>query len=974
MFDSNIEHPVLTQFVLENIYKHLYVQAGTLNATVAVTPEPIKFSERLGLSYRPIQKGEKWGQLWDCAWFNFTGSIEAADLSDYALIIDIDGEGCVFSNDGTPLRGLTTIRSLFDAEFKLPGKIEVPLTEVSSTGTIDMWVEAGCNDLFGNFCSGTLSDACIVSIRKNVRSLYMDYFVLYNLGKQLDKTNPQYYAILYALEQAYLSLSNELTDDEVTRAREILGSQLQRTNSPDAGLRFSAIGHAHMDLAWLWPIRETRRKIGRTYSSVIANMEYYPDYKFGISQPQQLQWMKEDYPALYEKIKQKVREKRIEPQGAMWCEADMNLSGGEALVRQIVYGKMFFRDEFGCDINNLWLPDVFGFTAALPQLLKKSGVEYFLTIKLSWSMHNVFPHHNFIWRGIDGSEVLVHMPPEGNYNSYAAPQSVIAAQNNFKERGIVDEALLVYGIGDGGGGPGIEYLERLDRMKDLLGIPPVKQEFAGDFFRRLEKFRSVLKRYTGELYLERTQGTYTSQANNKKYNRLAENALMDLEFLTAMNMQENSEKAAREILWKEVLLYQFHDILPGSSIKRVYDETDVRYAEILKEIQRLTEGQLTRFKGHAPAAVNTTSFSRNEFVYHNGKWFKAEVQPFSIAPLQPLPKKLNVSGNEYLLENDILKAVFTNDGVLVSLFDKAEGRETLNGPSNRLLVYNDIFDAWDIYINYRKGTASPLTLCSREYSNDTVRAVIKSTYTCNKSTIIQQVMLYHDSDILEFKTEVDWQETEKMLRAEFDFAVKSDIVRCDIQFGNIDRYNHDNNSIEYAQFEYCAHKWIDLSENDYGVAVVNDCKYGYYARDGIISINLLRSQMAPCIDQDKGMHTFRYAVYPHKNACCQSKVYQKAYAFNRPLISGNYNEHQSILRSLPEDSIIIECIKPAEFGHAIIARLFNCQNGIVSAEIQAGFTFKEVCETDLLEENPLHLDSLKLEFKPFEIRTLKFWI
>lgn len=518
-------------------------------------------------------------------------------------------------------------------------------------------------------------------------------------------------------------------------------------------------------------------------------MEKYPDYKFGISQPQQLQWLKEEYPALYEKVKEKIARKRIEPQGAMWVEADTNISGGEALVRQLFYGKKFFREEFGYDIKELWLPDVFGYSGALPQILKKAGVDYFLTIKLSWNEHNVFPHHTFIWEGIDGSQVLAHMPPEGTYNSYGAPESVIKATRNYQERGRVDLAMLLFGIGDGGGGPSTDHLERMERMKNLLGVAPTRQAFAKDLFAELEQQRSKLYRHRGELYLEKHQGTYTSQAHNKKFNRQMEYALMDTEFVGVLAGIQGVDYPGEELesIWKEVLLYQFHDILPGSSIRRVYTESEERYAYLLERTNAIKRGFLASLQEDGPAVLNTTSFERTELVTTENGVYEVTAKPYGITKLCDKVTEFDVSCDENTLENARLKVSFNEDGSLRSVYDKTAARETVFDGANSLVIFQDMADAWDIDMDYRKGEAQSLKLQSAATTLEPGAAVRTNVYTYQDSTLTQRVILRHNSGVVEFDTDVDWQETHKMLRAEFDMAVFSNQVSCDIQFGYLER-------------------------------------------------------------------------------------------------------------------------------------------------------------------------------------------
>ena len=585
--------------------------------------EPVAFKERTSGRKISPKIDETWGKLWDCAWFNFKGIVpsEAAN-QNVVLLIDINGEACIFDECGCPVQGLTNINSEYDFSLGKPGKRVVHFLKQAQGGEIvDLWADAGCNDLFGN-CqgSGKIKEAYIAIFNEELKELYYDIEVLKELMEQLPEDSARHQKILFSLVAAFNVMKN-YDSSEAIKAREILALELNK-KCGDESLRISAIGHAHIDLAWLWPLRETIRKGARTFSTVLRNMEKYPDYVFGASQPQLYAWMKDKYPNLYKKIKDKIAEGRWEAQGGMWVEADTNVTSGESLVRQILYGQEFFREEFGKNMKVLWLPDVFGYSAALPQILKKSDIDYFMTIKLSWSEYNQFPHHTFNWEGIDGSQVLAHMPPEGTYNSSASPKAITTAEKNFKDKGISEECLMLFGIGDGGGGPGEEHLERLKREKNLNGIVPVKQEKSIDFFNRIGKDASKYKTWRGELYLEKHQGTYTTQARNKKLNRKMELALRELEYasvLAWMKSKKEYPQSEIEMIWKEVLLYQFHDILPGSSIKRVYDESLERYEYLLKHTEELTQEAYEGFLGennkNSEAAIDTYKIKWRSFRY-----------------------------------------------------------------------------------------------------------------------------------------------------------------------------------------------------------------------------------------------------------------------------------------------------------------------------------------------------------------------
>ncbi|MDF2699553.1 MAG: alpha-mannosidase [Haloplasmataceae bacterium] len=976
MFYNKLIHPHVSGFIHE-IKGKIYTPISTLEAKYMLTKEPVKFDNRLDFEYKTIKVGEKWGELWDCAWFNFKGKVpNNYPLEDIVLMIDLSGEGCLFSETGTPLRGITNVNSDFDASLGSPGKRIIPINEVGNKREVDIWIEAGCNDLFGKYKSGVLQQAEFAIVNHEIRSLYYDYFILLDLANSLPEKDPQRYSILYALEKVFLSLSNEFMPEEVKNARNLLHKELSRENVKNPLFSLGAIGHAHLDLAWLWPLRETRRKAGRTFSTAIANINNYPNYKIGISQPQQFQWIKEDYPELFEKIKEKVKENRIEPQGAMWVEADTNVSGGEALIRQFLYGKKFFKDEFNKNVNVLWLPDVFGFSAALPQIMKKCGVDYFLTIKLSWSEHNKFPHNTFLWQGLDHSEVLVHMPPEGTYNSFASPKSLKLSQDNFAEKGIVDKALLLFGIGDGGGGPGRDHIERINRITNLQGLPPLEVMTSTEFFDYIDQYKDVVRKVKGEMYLERHQGTLTTQANNKKFNRLMEISLQKFELLTAIGKLKNInfDKARLDNIWKEVLLYQFHDILPGSSIKRVYDESVERYSQLHQEVLEMQARLVNTLNNSDGLSVyNSTSFNRKELIHVQDDWYLVEAKPLGFTNVINKVTDFNLSVSDSVMENAKLKVSFDQEGTILSIFDKINHQEVLKEKSNKLVVYNDFGDAWDMYINYTMSKPTSMKLVSSHAKINGAEAIVENVFTFNTSKLIQKVILKHDSDIVEFDNTLQWNETKKMLRVDFTPDINTDKVNCDIQFGSLTRSTLENNSIEYAQFEISAHKWVDLSENNYGFALLNDCKYGHRAKNGVVSLNLMRSPMHPGENADKGVHHFRYAVYPHKNSCYLSDVVKKGYEFNYPLDILNKSLDYSLIK-MDNENIVVETVKVAENTQDIVIRLYESMGSNGMCNLKLNFDAKLACETNMLEETISQIDinngQLYLEFTPFEIKTI----
>ena len=602
------------QQALQELKGKIYKKVAPLEAVCGVTSEPVPYADREKLVFRRIGIGEKWGNLWDCAWFRFTGELPSScSLRDAALRIDLSGEGLLYAEDGVPLRGITNVDSEFDRTHGYPGKRVVPFAELGLGRKVDVWADCGCNDLFGKDCGGVLLQAEIVVCDHALRRLYYDATVLENLAASEGEEG------LSRLDELFAAIAR----GEYAAAQSVASALLAQRGGAEKV--FTACGHAHLDLAWLWPLRETKRKAERTFATALRMMERYPAYIAGFSQPQQFEWVKEHAPALYEQIRTRVAEGRLEPQGALWVEPDTNVTGGESLVRQCMYGRAFFGREFGKMPTVAHLPDCFGFSAALPQIFSQCGVDKMVTIKLSWNRYNRFPHTTFRWKGIDGSEILVHMPPEGTYNSAASPAALRRACENDREAGRVKTALPLYGIGDGGGGPGPEHIERLLREADLKGLPRVEFGTEEGFFGKLAAEHPPLKSYRGDLYLEKHQGTYTTRFYNKRHNRIMERLLADAEYLLCCaHVREGAAypRAALEKLWKETLLYQFHDILPGSSIKRVYDECEVRYPMLEAELTELAETatQVTgvyapRFTGYDVLHAETEKQSRGVYYF-----------------------------------------------------------------------------------------------------------------------------------------------------------------------------------------------------------------------------------------------------------------------------------------------------------------------------------------------------------------------
>jgi alpha-mannosidase len=1017
---------------LKQIEAAIYTVVAPLEIEAWRTPEPTPFAERTAGEHLSLAPGDSWGGLFDCAWFQFTGRVpEQAGVEPHVLLLDVSGEMCVFDPDGTPVRGLTSLSSTYDFSLGGPGKRVLPLDPGAQDGAgIEVWADAGCNDLFGNLQDeGRVKVAAIATVHEAVRALYYDFEVLLDFLKTLPEESPRYQQVLTGLTDAMHLLYGGVPQN-ARRARAVLAPLLARRNG-DAALQVSAVGHAHMDLAWLWPIRETIRKGARTFATALANIEKYPDYVFGASQAQYFAWMKQHYPALWKRIVAAVAAGRIDVQGCMWVEADTNVSGGEALVRQTLYGRRFWRREFGLDVNYLWLPDVFGYSGSLPGILAKAGVKYFSTQKLSWSLVNVFPHHSFRWRGIDGSEVLAHMLPEETYNSPAAPRSVRMIERNYKDSGVSSHALMVYGIGDGGGGPGEEHLERLTRIKNLEGLSPVTQEPVAAFLEKWQADAARFATWVGELYLERHEGTLTTNARNKRYNRTMELALRDLEWSSVLAGRTTGAAypADRlEALWQETLLYQFHDILPGSSIKRVYDESVARYEVMLAETQELIAANDARIAAQvdtaemaAPLLVfNPLSWERVEWVEAGGKWVKVTTPGMGYAAVDvgaaPAAPASSVRSGGFSrsveaatthgvratadeIENDVLRVRFGEDGAIVSILDKRGSREVIRpgAAANRLGVYADLGDAWDFPMDYAEQTPRYMELVSSGARVDGPRAIMAQAYRLGHSEVTQEITLTVGSARLDFVTHLHWREPRSMLRTSFPVAVQADEATYEIQFGHLSRPTHRNTTWDLARDEVAAHRWADLSQRDYGVALLNDCKYGHKIKEGVMDLNLLRSApySGPRLVEDADVapgephdgytdqceHDLIYALLPHAGDHVAGDVVRQAYALNAPLRVAGTGAHAgslpraSSLLTVDAANVLVEAVKKAEDGDDVVVRLYECEGREAQAVVRFGFPVAAVSAVDLMEENPAPLavenDAVGMHFGPFEIITLR---
>lgn len=883
-----------------------------------------------------------------------------------------------------------------------------------------------------------IKTAFIACLDTRTDDLYFTAKAAFDTVNYLPETQPERQTLLKALDQAFLLIDwsapgSDAFYESVYRAGASLDEAIE--NIPKHyPVTVTCIGHTHIDVAWLWRLKHTREKAARSFSTVLRLMELFPEYIFLQTQPQLYDYIRQDYPDLYEQIGKRVQEGRWETDGGMWLEADCNLTSGESLVRQLLYGTKFFREQYGRQCEYLWLPDVFGYSWALPQILVKSGIRTFMTTKISWSQFNKMPHDTFKWRGIDGTEILTHFitTPEDEYwfytyNGRITPRTVKGSWEVYRDKAVNQELLLSYGYGDGGGGVNREMLEMRRRLDRMPGLPAVKTGRADEFFARLHETVEHTDQYVhtwdGELYLEYHRGTYTSQAYNKRMNRKMELLLRETEWMNVLQSVLSGDWSAYpaqelEESWKIVLRNQFHDIIPGSSIREVYEDSRAEY----EEAERLASGALSEavkglVNGDNPQSFtvfNSTSWSRSGVVQvagqgdeeliwknENGNRLKSQlsaegnwiVQIEQIPPLGAAVITCEQGGEERARE-DQAGSVFqtTNNsitspyyemkwneyGQLIRIFDVKNGRDVLarGARGNVLQVFEDKpmqYDAWDIDIYYQEKMKeiTDLTGCTVTEKGP-VRTVIQFTWSYNRSMITQNMVLYADNPRIDFETHIDWHEQDQLLKAAFAVDVRATEATYDIQYGNVKRPTHWNTSWDYARFETVGHQWADLSETGYGVSLLNDCKYGHDIKDNVIRLTLLKSATYPDVQADQGEHVFTYALLPHASGWYEGGTVREAWDLNNPLTGIEGRSGSLSMFSLNCDHVMIDALKKSEEGEHIVIRLHEFAGARGRVEISSGLNIASWQECDLLEratdDVPEH-GPFSFDIKPYEIKT-----
>jgi alpha-mannosidase len=1028
----------------DELPRHFYHPLNIVTLEGFVTKEQLTPREALERTFTPMPAGTDWGAKWEYGWFKGDLTLpEAAAGQRIALAVDVGAESIIFINGEA-----AGARDRFHKEITLT-------TEGKPDTHYDILIEGYAGHGPRRAHAGptppdretvpepgptqaTVGETTFGIWEEDVYQLWLDVETLFQIRENTDLESLRVAEIDAGLQDFTTIVDFELPHAEmletVRACRERLKPLMACVNGTTTPKMF-AFGHAHIDVAWLWPLAETERKAGRTFATQLALMKAYPEYKFLQSQPHIYRMVEERYPKLYERIKAAVKAGQFIPEGGAWVEPDTNISGGEALIRQFIHGKRFFKDEFGVDCEFLWLPDVFGYSGALPQIMRGCGVKYFSTQKIFWAYHggDPFPYNTFIWEGIDGSEVFVHL--HNDYNARLDPQSVIGRWKERVQKDGFATRLYPFGYGDGGGGPTRNHLEFARRLQNLEGVPQVTITHPLDYFKDQEARGWPKARYVGELYFQAHRGVLTSQAKTKKGNRKSEFALREAEMwlvaARALKSMGHSDDKGKDLdaAWKTVLLNQFHDILPGSSIHRVYEEAEAAYAEVLEAAKEITKQATTQFveDGQAVTAFNSLSWPRKALVPlpqdFNGMsvtdaegcalpvqvvedilWTEttlpscgwttmcAEATSDETTAGNPVSTTENVfTVTERLLENDVLRIAFNAKGEITSIIDK-EALEfqgeyvTDEGPCNAFKMYKDVpsmFDAWDIDSMYELTPVvldEPATI--EVVATGPLVGILRVTRKLHNSTMTQEISLRRGSRRMDFKTHIDWQERHKLLKVAFPVDIHADEALHEIQFGHIKRPNHRSRPFDADRFEVANHKWTALAEANRGFAVLNDCKYGVNVLGKHINLTLLKAPLAPDMTADQGMQSFTYAFYVWNGSFAESGVIQEGYDLNTPLPVVDGKAKPQSLFSVDKPNIIIETVKPAEDGSGdVIVRLYEAKRMTTQATLTTSLPITEAWETDMLEENtltslePTEAPSggykIQLTFSPFKVKTVR---
>ena len=1001
-----------------------YRPLGAVEMAGFVTQEQLTPGQAAAGQFGEMPVGTPWGGKWDYAWFR--GEVVVPeDAAGERIALDFGGGGieALIFVDGKAVGSKSSVRMpIVLAEQARAGESFSVLVEayadhgprLGAVGPVFHGEPAIPEPPEHQQC---VSETTFGIWEEEAFQLWLDMTTLLELRDALHPDSLRVAEIDRALRESTMAVDLELPRDEMLLtmhgARDVLAPALACVNGSTAPTMF-AFGHGHLDVAWLWPLAETERKAARTLANQLALVEQYPGYSFLHSQAHLFGMVSRRYPALYERVKQAVADGGVIAEGGMWVESDTNVPSGESLVRQFMHGKRYFRQEFGVESVLMWLPDVFGYSGALPQIMAGCGIKYFSTQKIFWNYKGgqPFPHNTFTWQGIDGSEVLVHL--HNDYNSQMGPSAVIDRWRQRVQKDGISSRMMPFGHGDGGGGPTRQHLEFALRQKDLEGSPKVRLAGPVEFFEDLERRGAGDLRYVGELYFQCHRGTYTSQAKTKRGNRKSELALREAEMWSAVaGARAGFAFPAYEMenAWKQVLLHQFHDILPGSSIERVYVEAAAAYAEVISaaDATAATAREALTDESQALTIFNSLSWNRTALVelpqgagaavdaggenvcvqdVAGATLAEVTVPACGWTTITPVERPdccgadcgLKLIATPETLENELIRVTFNSRGEIESIYDKAASRELAAGPCNVMKMYKDIpayYDAWDIDINYMD---QPVAL-DDEATIEAVAAggllaVLRITRKLKNSTMTQTVTLRRNSRCLDFHTVIDWQDRHRILKVAFEVDYHADEAVHEIQFGHVKRPNHYSNQFDLDRYEVSNHKWSALVEPGRGFAVLNDCKYGLNVLGKSINLTLLKGPMAPDGNADRGRQEFTYSFLAWDGPFVDSPVVREAYELNCPVTTATGAAGSQSMLSVDAPSVVIDTVKPAEdAGGDIVVRLYESKGAAARAALTVALPATSASVCDMLENRladaPLADGAIALDFRPFEVKTLR---
>ena len=993
----------LDRFVRDHLAEAVNRDRAPLTLTAWEVPgEPVPFTEAVGQEFRPLDLGTPWGRPWGTIWIHVTGEVPVGwsevdgTVTEIAVDLGFNGGHAGFQAEGLAYRpDGTTIKAVSPYNAHLP---------VDPGAPIDFYLEAAANPDVGgiNFRPTPLGDLAtagsdpIYVLRQlelvlrdvQVSELGADIVTLSGLMHELPLSSSRRAEILVALQRAVDVADPDDPAGTAAEARSQLADVLSRPASASAH-RVVAVGHAHIDSAWLWPVRETIRKCARTFSNVLALAEADPDFRFACSSAQQYAWMKEHYPELFARITEAVHRGQFVPVGGMWVESDTNMPGGEAMARQFVAGKGFFLENFGVETEEVWLPDSFGYSAALPQIVRASGSRWFLTQKISWNQVNAMPHHTFWWEGIDGSRVFTHFPPADTYNAVLSGEEMARAERQYREKGRGTTSLMLFGYGDGGGGPNRDMLAQAHRLESLEGSPTLRLDTPARFFADAEAEYPGAPVWSGEMYLELHRGTYTTQARTKQGNRRNEHLLREAElWSTTATLRTGRAYPAAELkeLWEMVLLLHFHDILPGSSIAWVHADAERNHAAITARAEQLI----------TDAAQALVGAGDQELLLNAAPHPRSGVPALGIGAADPADiavtaeKATDDRGRvSYELDNGVVRVVVDGRGHVTSLRDSLTGREAIapGETGNRLQLHRDVpnqWDAWDVDEHYRRTVRELDMVDELRLESTPEEAAVVVVRSFGASRVEQRIALAAGAPSVEITSTVDWHEKQKLLKLGFALDVHADRSASETQFGHVFRPTHTNTSWEFARFEICAHRFLHVGEPGYGVAVSNDSTYGHDVGrstrpDGgtttTVRQSLLRAPLYPDPGADQGRHVLRTTVLP---GAALAEAVEEGYRTNLAPRTVRGEHTVAPVITVSNSAAVVEAVKLAEDGSGdLIVRLYESLGGRAHATVTADVGVARVDAVDLLErplEGAPTADgaAIELDLRPFELVTLRF--